>query len=253
MQWGRVELGVHHYDRAIDFFQSLRTKRPDDPCVVTHLARALQQFGALEQAIEVLEQGVREFPDNVAIGTSLGVNLERAKHDDRALPLLRQLLQADAGNARAALSLVRIHLRANDYSAAAECARRAEQKASDALNKTFALMARGEILMYENKPEVVAELLESHIEEDEGVGTLLIEALLRASECAATSGDRLALINKAAAIPISTALSQNVPVQIVLVRLAVARRDRQAFERALANLASTRIDLAELERLQSMW
>ena len=60
-------------------------------------------------------------------------------------------------------------------------------------------------------------------------------------------------MEQAASVPISTTLSHNVPVQVVLVRLAMARRDRAAFNTVLANLAATRINPGELQRLRLLW
>jgi tetratricopeptide (TPR) repeat protein len=252
LQWGRTELGLHNYGSAIDIFRALREKTPDDPFVVTYMARALQQFGDLDLAIEVLEKGITDFPDNVAIRTSLGNNLERAKRDDEAVPLLRGLVSDDAGNARAALSLVRILLRTDAANEAAKVAKAASRKARGGL-KIFAIMSTAEVMSAKDDWLGAAELLRNHLEEDEGIGALLIDALLRGAERAETLAERDALIAQAAAVPISIMLVHNVPVQVVLVRLALARRDRTAFDTAIGNLARTRIEHTELQRLRALW
>jgi thioredoxin-like negative regulator of GroEL len=212
----------------------------------------LQQFGDLDFAIEVLEIGVTDFPDNVAIRTSLGNNLERAKRDDDAVLLLRGLVSDDAGNARAALSLVRILLRTDAATEAAKVAKAASRKARGGL-KIFTIMATAEVMLAKDDPLGAADLLRDHLEEDEGIGALLIDALLRGAEKAETPAERDALVTQAAAVPISSMLVHNVPVQVVLVRLALARWDRIAFDEAIGNLSRTRIEHAELQRLRALW
>lgn len=252
LQWGKVELGLHNYPRAIELFAELRLTRKDDPFIVTYLARALQSFGDLEGAITTLQAGSAEFEDNNAILTSLAQNMERAKRDDEARPLLASLLLEDAGNARAALSMVRVLLRAEEPREADRVAKRAEQKASGAL-RTFALMARAEVMVAEGHFEVAAEFLRGHVAQDEDVGALIIDALLRAAQSAEDPARRTALIVKAGQVHIAPAMARNVPVQVVLLRLAVAARDRPAFDQAVTNLAKTRIDPMELDRLRSLW
>ncbi|MDJ0448803.1 tetratricopeptide repeat protein [Methylocystis sp. JR02] len=252
LQWARAELGLHNYARAIELFTDLRKERNDDPFIVTYLARALQQFGDLSRAIEVLQSGAAEFRDNVAILTALANNLERARRDEEARPLLIKLLADDAGNARAALSMVRILLREENRDEAQKVAKRAEREAYGSL-KTFALMALAEVMLADGQPEIAADFLRDHLQEDEGVGAFIIDALLRAADEAEDPAARAALIRKAVEVRIPPAMAFNVPVQIVIVRLAVAARDRAAFDAAITNLAGTRIDLAELERQRALW
>jgi hypothetical protein len=147
---------------------------------------------------------------------------------------------------------VRILLRTDGRVEAGKVAKSAERKARGPL-KTFAIMARAEVMLADDQPKIAAEYLRSHLEEDEGVGTLLIDALLRASEKASSPDEHDELVEQAASVPISTTLSHNVPVQVVLVRLAMARRDRAAFDTVLANLAATRINPGELQRLRLLW
>jgi tetratricopeptide (TPR) repeat protein len=252
VQWGRAELGMHNYARAIELFTDLRKQRNDDPFVVTYLARALQQFGDLSHAIRVLQTGANEFKDNVAILTSLANNLERARRDEEARPLLVKLLAEDAGNARAALSMVRILLREENRNDAQRVAKRAEREAHGSI-KTFALMALAEVMLADGQPETAADFLRDHLEEDDGVGAFVIDALLRAADEAEDPAERAALVRKAAEVRIPPKMARNVPVQIVLVRLSVAMRDRAAFDAAITNLAGTRIDPAELERQRALW
>ena len=251
-QWGRAELGLHNYPRAIEIFRQLREKTADDPIIVTWLARSLQQFGDLNGAIKVLRTGVEDFGDNVAIRTSLAHNLERAKEDEEARKLLQSLIAEDAGNARAALPLVKIMLRAGETAEARKVARTALKRAHGNL-KAFAHMAEAEVMLAEDKPETAAAYLRQHMAEDENMGSLLIDALLRAAERAADLKEKTSLLDEAAAVPQVETLRHNVPVQIVLVRLAFARRDRPAFDKAIANLAETKIDATELQRLRDLW
>ena len=147
---------------------------------------------------------------------------------------------------------MRILLRTDGRVEAGKVAKSAERKARGPL-KTFAIMARAEVMLADDQPKIAAEYLRSHLEEDEGVGTLLIDALLRASEKASSPDEHDELVEQAASVPISTTLSHNVPVQVVLVRLAMARRDRAAFDTVPANLAATRINPGELQRLRLLW
>lgn len=252
LQWGRAELGLHNYPRAIELFTALKDKRPDDPFVVTYLARALQQFGDLDGAIMTLEAGAIDFPDNDAILTSLAQNLERARRDDEAKPLLAKLLEDDAGNARAALSLVRILLREGDRPGADRAARRSARQASGRM-RTFAFMAQAEVMVADGQPDAAAEFLRDHVGEDDDVGTLIIDALLRAAERETDPISRAAFIRKASEVRVKPSMTHNVPVQVVLVRLSVAAKNRAAFDTAIGNLAQTRIQTAELERLRALW
>ena len=251
-QWGRAELGLHNYQGAIDIFRDLREKTADDPIIVTWFARALQQFGDLDGAIDVLRTGMADFPDNVAIRTSLANNLERAKEDEEAKPLLETLISEDTGNARAALSLVRILLRSNGIGEAKKIARTALKRAHGNV-MVFAHMAEAEVMLAQDKPAAAAAYLRQHMAEDENMGALLIDALLRAAERSIDMQEKMSLLDEAAAIPQVNALRHNVPVQIVLVRLACARRDRTAFDKAVTNLGGTRIDGSELQRLRDLW
>jgi tetratricopeptide (TPR) repeat protein len=251
-QWGRAELGLHNYPRAIEIFRQLREKASDDPIIVTWLARALQQFGDLDGAIKVLRVGVEYFSDNVAIRTSLAHNLERAKEDEEARPLLQALISEDPGNARAVVPLVKIMLRAGETAQARKVARTALKLAHGNV-KAFAHMAVAEVMLAEDKPDVAAAYLRLHMAEDENMGALLIDALLRAAERAADPKEKTSLLDEATAVPQVEALRLNVPVQVVLVRLAFARRDRPAFDKAIANLAGTSIDATELQRLRDLW
>lgn len=252
LQWARAELGLHNYPQAITLLIDLRKKRSDDPYVVTYLARALQEFGDLQGAIEVLLIGADEFKDNVAILTSLANNLERAYRDEEARPLLTQLLARDAGNTRAALSMVRILLRDDNQVDAQKVAKRAEREAIGSL-KTFAFMALAEVMVANGQAESAAEFLRGQLKEDDGVGTLLIDALLRAANEAADPLARETLIRKASEVRMPPEMMHTVPVQITLVKLAVATRDNAAFEAAITFLADTRIDPVELERLRKLW
>lgn len=250
-QWARTELGLHNYKRAIELFGELRLKAVDDPIIVTWHARALQQFGNLDGAIDALRAGMTAFPGNVPIKTSLAQNLERSKQDEEALPMLRALFEDDEGNARAALSLVRILLRTGDRRGARRVARIAIRKA-DSYIIAYAHMAHAEVLLDE-QPIAAAAYLREHLGEDESIGTLLIDALLRSSEISEETADRKSFLEQAANVPIPATLAHNVPVQVVLVKLAIARRDRSAFDRAISNLASTKIDGQELQRLRQLW
>lgn len=252
LQWARAELGLHNYPRAIELFTALRATRRDDPFVVTYLARALQQFGDLDGAIASLQAGAAEFQDNDAILTSLAQNLERARRDEEAKPLLARLLKEDAGNARAALSMVRLLLRQGRRPEADRVARRAERKSSGRM-RMFALMAQAEVMVDDGQFEAAAEFLRDHLDEDEDVGTLIIDALLRAADRAENSIERAALILKAGEVRVPPAMARNVPVQVVLVRLAVAAKDRPAFDAAIDNLARTRIQASELDKLRVLW
>ena len=252
IQLGRAELGLHNYKRAIELFTALRPRRPDNSYVVTYLARALQQNGDLVGAITVLEEGAGVFDGNVAILTSLGSNYERARRDDQAFGILAPLFAADASNARAALSLVRLYLRAKNSGAARTVLNRAEKHAPDSM-RSFVVMAHAEVLIDGRNAAGAAEYLRTHAAGDEATAAPLIDALLAAAEDAGSSAGRLAFLDEAAAVPVPGRLGGNVPVQIVLARLAAARRDRVRFDEAIGNLAETRIDLAELESLKALW
>ena len=148
--------------------------------------------------------------------------------------------------------MVRILLREKNRQEAQKTAKRAEREAHGSL-KTFALMALAEVMLANGQEEAAADFLRDYLEEDEGVGALLINALLRAAEETEDVTARAALIRKAVEVRIPPAMARNVPVQIVLVRLAVAARDRTAFDLAITYLAGTRIDPAELGRLRALW
>ena len=67
-----------------------------------------------------------------------------------------RLLADDPGNARAALSLVQILLRTDGRVEAGKVAKSAERKARGPL-KTFAIMARAEVMLADDRPKIAAE------------------------------------------------------------------------------------------------
>ncbi len=251
-QWGRAELGLHNYSRAIELFTKLRTQQPEEPVFVTQLARALQQFGDLSGAIAVLEEGVKTFKHNGNIATSLGVNLERAREDKRAREILNPLFTADPSNTRAALSLFRICIRIKDQRGAEDILRRAERHAPTS-TQLLVHMAKAELLLDRGDAQAAVEYLQKFAAGDEATATLLIEALLLAAQYATSTVEKSALLEQAASVSIPDQLQYNAPVQIVAARLAATRRDRVRFDKILANLSRTRIDLVELDKLRTLW
>lgn len=251
-QWGRVELGLHHYERAIALFSPLKASKSDDPYVFTYLARALQQFGDLKAAIEVLREGHLLFRDNVSIATSLGANLERDRQDAAAKEILRPLFDANPGNARAALSLVRIYGRDDDLEEAARIVRKCEAAEVRQSMRPFKYRAHIDLLMAQGRPAAAADYIRENLSDDEGPG-LLIDALLEASDRAETSLERDGFLREATEVRISERLEHNVPVQVIKAKLAVKLRDQRMFDGAIANLSTTRIDPVELDRLRALF
>ncbi len=119
--------------------------------------------------------------------------------------------------------------------------------------QSFVVMANAELLMHGHNAAGAAEYLHAHVADDEGTSALLIDALLAAAGEAGTSSERLAFLDEAAAVNIPERFGGNVPVQIVVARLAVVRQDRARFDDAISNLAKTRIDPTELQRLRELW
>lgn len=250
-QWGRVELGLHHYERAIDIFSRLRERNGADPFLVTYLARALQQFGDLSGAITVLEQGLTDFPHNVSIATSLAANLERSRRQDaRAKEMLVSLFEDSAGNARAALSLVRILRREGDVDGMAKVVRRLGKAEVVRSMRPFVHMTNTELLMAQGRPDAAASYIRENLTDDESPG-LLIDALLDAADAADDPGEREALLREAAEVVIPDRLRYNVPVQVDRAKLAARIQDRAMFDAAIANLGATRIESFELDRLRT--
>ena len=250
-QWGRVELGLHRYERAIEIFARLRERNASDPYVVTYLARALQQFGDLAGAIAVLERGRGDFPHNVSIATSLAANLERSRRQDgRAKDMLKTLFEEGAGNARAALSLVRILRREGDVDGMTKVVRRLAKAEVVRSMRPIVHMTNTELLMAQGRPDAAASYIREHLTEDESPG-LLIDALLDAADSAGDPDEREAPLREAAEVPVPDRLRHNVPVQVDRAKLATRIQDRAMFDAAMANLAATRIDPAELDRLRT--
>lgn len=249
-QWGRVELGLHHYEAAIAIFSALASKNVDDPFVVTYLARALQQFGDLTGAIKTLERGHEAFPHNVAIATSLGANLERNRQDAKARDLLEPLFDANHGNARAALALVRIHRRENRLDLAARVVRQCENADLSRSMRMFLATAHAELLIARGQPGAAAEYIREHLAGDESPG-LLIDALMEAADHAADADEKEALLREAASVVVPKQLVHNVPIQVTRAKLAIRIGNRAMFDSAVSNLAETRIDADELDRVRS--
>jgi len=59
--------------RALRFFNDIAAAQPAHPQGINRIALALTAAGAFEPAIRVLKQGLRDFPDNAALLTNLGV------------------------------------------------------------------------------------------------------------------------------------------------------------------------------------
>lgn len=79
-----------------------------------------------------------------------------------------------------------------------------------------------------------------------------MEALVEAAELASDPEERDRFLREAAEVKIPERLRLNVPVQVDRAKLAARMGDRVAFDIAIANLAQTRIDPSELDRIRGM-
>jgi tetratricopeptide (TPR) repeat protein len=251
-QWGRTHLGLEKYDAAIDIFRTLVDREDADSHFYVHLARAHQQFGALQDAIDVLRRGARRFVGNIAIMTALGADLERAREDDEAKEILEALFRDRSDNVRAALSLVRIHLRNGDLASARQILRTAEKSAPDDL-EYFVIAARVEVMLFEGRPDLAVEFLEKHVAQDPTLVGMLLDAYVQLANAEADTHKRAGILNTALNLKGLTQFAINAPVQVNRARLALAARDASIFSEAVGNLKKTKIATAEIAKLERQW
>ncbi|MHB1423199.1 MAG: tetratricopeptide repeat protein [Gemmataceae bacterium] len=84
--------------RALENFEFLRKRHPDNVRVMLGLAQAHRQLGELEQARPILEAILAEEPDNTKALTELGQLAKEKGAMARAESLFRQALAADPAN-----------------------------------------------------------------------------------------------------------------------------------------------------------
>lgn len=251
-QWGRAHLGLHQYEKAIPIFRSLIAAGNAESHCYVYLARALQQYGDVEQAIEVLRHGKKVYPENVAIQTSLGADLERHRNDAEALEVLLPMFRDAPGNTRAALAIIRVHLRQGDIDSAERVSRLAQRHVVGAM-RPFMITAEAEILIARNQAMAAVEFLRQQVSDDENLTGLLLEAFIQVINKEMNSDRRARMIQEAMAVPIPDRWQMNVPVQVTLARLAIAAGDQKRFDRALDRLAETLVNPVELSRLRQQW
>jgi len=250
-QWGRTYLGLDRYSEAIAIFSGLLATDAD-PYRYVYLARALQQYGDLSEAIRVLKSGAEHFPNNVAILTSLGADLERKREDDDALAVLEPLFEEMPDNARAGVAIIRILIRSGDLEGASKILWRAERAAPSQAD-TFLISARAEILIASGRAKNAIETLKSEIKRDPTLIGILLEAFVHASQAAGDDNERDALLAEGMQLKVPERWRLNVPVQVNRARMALKARNRLIFDEAIANLNQTRIEPLEIQRLQQQW
>jgi MSHA biogenesis protein MshL len=81
--------------RALRFFNDIAAAQPAHPQGINRIALALTAAGAFEPAIRVLKQGLRDFPDNPALLTNLGVCYLGKGEPDLAEAAFQRASQAD--------------------------------------------------------------------------------------------------------------------------------------------------------------
>ena len=251
-QWGRVYLGLHRYDLCIPIFQSLVRGGSADPHSYVYLARAHQQFGDLKEAINVLRSGKVAYPSNEGILTSLGADLERAKQDDEALAILEPVFVSNPTNARAALGIIRVKLRDRDMSAARRILRRAEKHAVPALEWAITT-ANAEVIISNGDPKLAAHFLRENVGENESLYGLMLEAYTTVISNTDDIDAIDEIAKEVAEVKLPSNMDLNVPMLVTRANYAIAAKEKSIFDCVVDDLASTKIDPSEIERLRQKW
>jgi tetratricopeptide (TPR) repeat protein len=211
---GRYELACGTADRALAEFRSAEREFPRDPGLKAYLARALVKLDPprYEEAIQVLEQAVQYDPQNFDTRKLLYACYETLGRRDEGIPHLKEALRLAAQarfrdeyiEARAQLlaeeedpaqgienrqrlrqenpqdvsnllRLAELHWKVNDAAAARECLQAAvEVEPADSRVARFAARVFAEL----DDREAGEQLLQRHLEAQEGVGEIVARGLL---------------------------------------------------------------------------
>jgi predicted Zn-dependent protease len=182
----------------------------------------------------------------------LGADLERNHDDEEAIGILEPVFERTPGNTRAALGIIRVLLRQDKLPRAEGVLRRAKRNTMLS-GEPFLVTAEAEILLASKRPGVAVELLKREtIRNPTHVG-LLLEAFAQAAEESERPNDRDKLFSEGLAVTVPERWKFNVPIQVNRARLAVKAGNEHLFNDAIQNLAGTRIDPQEVERLRQHW
>jgi tetratricopeptide (TPR) repeat protein len=106
---GKESEGLRHFKKAIIF-------APDEPIFWENLGGAYGIIGEYQSSLDVLEKGMKKFPDSVSIRTSLAKTYINLKEYEKAVSLLEQtsvMEKGDIDDFSGLLNLARERLREN--------------------------------------------------------------------------------------------------------------------------------------------
>lgn len=108
--YGVALLDQGDFPEALKQFRLARRLDPSYHDAVFNLAVVLEQTGAREQAVQVLQQGLERFPHSGRIQTNLGLLMLEAGRREEARRLFTEAAGRPARDARAANNLARMYL-----------------------------------------------------------------------------------------------------------------------------------------------
>lgn len=86
-------------DKAVEYYQLLVQKYGEMPVLLNNLAQLQIKLGQFQQAQQSAEKAYKTLPNNIAIIDTLAWTFSLAEKYQEALPLYRQALSKDSGNA----------------------------------------------------------------------------------------------------------------------------------------------------------
>lgn len=123
-----VYLQLKENEKAIHYLQQLRELNPQYQSLYSYLAEALQQEELLEEAQEVIEEGIRENPFQVEMYHFASENAYRLHDRQKAIDFLLKALETGEKEEETLLTLSNIYLKEGLYEEAIEAVAKMEDQ-----------------------------------------------------------------------------------------------------------------------------
>lgn len=253
-QWGRVWLGLNEYSKAEEMFRKQLAANPlANPEVFTNLSRALQNQGAVSEALSILKRGFGLHPDDFRVVIAYGACLERLRNYDDALSHLEPLFQARPDRTDAAITLIKIFSRRNGGNEKARQVFERAKKNAPSTSDSLLITAEAELLKAENRHEVAIQLLRKQMTVDQHYLGMLLECYFHFAQSQLEPSERIRIAQEALTEAVPFEIQNNVPLAINRCRLAALAGDRDLFDSLLASIKVTRVEQFEIDSLESLW
>lgn len=119
--------------------------------------------------------------------------------------------------------------------------------------RIFETTAQAELWIAEGRIEAALELLRGEMAREDNLVGIFLETVCHAAAACENDIDRQKFIEMGKSQPVPNRLRFNVPVQVNRARVAILARDEKLFDNILNDLAKTKIDREEIERLKQQW